>query len=71
VSNPVYVICNADGESIMLDGIWIFGASRKMPAVFLNESDALEILFQIEEIGASRQKLAVRKSAELRGEMIS
>jgi hypothetical protein len=61
LNKPVYVLCDAGGSSVLLAGISVFDRDVTLPAIFLNEEDALEVLYEIEKRELAKRPLEIRK----------
>jgi hypothetical protein len=63
-ANPFYIICDMDNNIAHLLGVSLFGRSCAMFAVFVNEDDALEVLYEIEKAGLLTRPHKVSRETE-------
>lgn len=62
MSNNLYLICDGDNNLVKIDGVKMFGVNCAIPALFLEEDQALLVLFELEKSNMLEGKThAVRK----------
>lgn len=47
-SKPAFIICDDNNNALKIEGITLFGHLVTMPAIFVKEEDALEVLYAAE-----------------------
>jgi hypothetical protein len=62
MSNNLYLICDESNTLVRIGGIKMFGVKCTIPAIFMEEEQALAVLFELEEANLLEDKRhAVRK----------
>lgn len=60
MSGKLYIICDENNNVMNFQGVRMFGIAVTIPAMFAKESEALEVLFKVEESGATTVPHMVR-----------
>lgn len=61
--DAIYIICDERNRVMSLDGIKMYGLRVSIPAMFNNEDDALNILFEVEKLNPGLPPHRVSKMA--------
>ena len=59
--NELFIICDESLSIMRIDRVPIFGRNVSIPAIFSEENDALEVLFEIENKQLTRIPHSVHK----------